>query len=243
MSTVYKARDHHPDRFVALKVLRADKIADDGRRQRFIRAAKAASALNHPNIVTIYDIGSDNGVDFIAMEFIAGRTLDAILLRQGLRIEQISALAKAHSAGILLMSPEQAEGEHFLLRRGALRDGDRPAGFPELYARVDAGGGDPQGPQAGDCLGLLRPIFSPDGKQVLFVGGPSSNAASELDWWVTPASGGPSIKTGLVPALLAQGLSFPRIGPRTASCSERMATSGRSKSLRKAGSPRVRRGR
>jgi serine/threonine protein kinase len=109
MGTVYKARDHHLDRFVALKVLRADKIADDGRRQRFIQEAKAASALNHPNIVTIYDIGSDNGVDFIAMEFIAGRTLDAIIPRQGLRLEEIlpiatpiaSALAKAHSAGIL----------------------------------------------------------------------------------------------------------------------------------------------
>lgn len=70
MGAVYKARDTHLDRLVALKVLPHDKMADAGRKRRFAQEAKAASALNHPNIVTIYDIASDEGVDFIAMEYV-----------------------------------------------------------------------------------------------------------------------------------------------------------------------------
>lgn len=109
MGAVYKARDHHLDRYVALKLLRADKTADAERRRRFVQEAKAASALNHPNIVIIYDIGRDDGVDFIAMEFVSGRTLGAIIPRQGLRLEETlriaipisDALVKAHGAGIL----------------------------------------------------------------------------------------------------------------------------------------------
>ncbi|MBK9170520.1 MAG: serine/threonine-protein kinase [Bryobacterales bacterium] len=109
MGTVYKARDQHLDRFVALKLLRSDKPIDDERRRRFIQEAKAASALNHPHIVTIHDIGSDQGTDFIVMEYVAGRTLDSLIPRQGMRIEEIlriaipvaDALSKAHAAGIL----------------------------------------------------------------------------------------------------------------------------------------------
>jgi serine/threonine-protein kinase len=56
MGTVYLARDLHLDRMVAIKVLLPDKVADPGRKQRFIQEAKAASALNHPNIITIHDI-------------------------------------------------------------------------------------------------------------------------------------------------------------------------------------------
>ena len=79
MGDVYKAHDHHHDRFVALKLLRADKVIDANSRRRSVLEAKAASALNHPHIVTIYDINSDSGLDFIAMEFIDGRRLDSVI--------------------------------------------------------------------------------------------------------------------------------------------------------------------
>ena len=69
MGVVYKARDTHLDRFVALKVLPPEKVAAPERKRRFVQEAKAASALNHPNIITIHDIDQADGVDFIAMEW------------------------------------------------------------------------------------------------------------------------------------------------------------------------------
>ena len=109
MGAVYKARDTHLDRDVALKVLPHDKMADPDRKRRFAQEAKAASALNHPNIITIYDIASDEGVDYIAMEFVEGRTLEALLAAGPLRVshaikysrQMADALAAAHAAGIL----------------------------------------------------------------------------------------------------------------------------------------------
>ena len=109
MGVVYKARDTQLDRVVALKVLPAEKTSDSERKRRFVREAKAASALNHPNIVTIYEIGSEAGIDFIAMEYIAGRTLDRMIPRQGMPPEEVlrcgvqmaDALAAAHNAGII----------------------------------------------------------------------------------------------------------------------------------------------
>jgi len=109
MGVVYKARDTHLDRFVAVKVLPPEKVADPERKRRFVQEAKAASALNHPNIVHIYDIASDAGTDFIAMEYVAGKTLDALIPRKGMRLSEAlkiavqvaDALAKAHAAGIV----------------------------------------------------------------------------------------------------------------------------------------------
>ena len=109
MGVVYKARDTHLDRLVALKVLPPEKVADAERKRRFVQEAKAASALNHPNIITIHDISSENGIDFIVMEYVQGKTLDALLPRKGLRlnetlklsIQMADALAKAHAAGIV----------------------------------------------------------------------------------------------------------------------------------------------
>jgi Tol biopolymer transport system component/tRNA A-37 threonylcarbamoyl transferase component Bud32 len=109
MGVVWKARDTRLNRLVALKTLPADKLADEGRRRRFIQEAQAASALNDPNIVTIYDIASENGTDFIAMEYVDGQTLGHLIPKRGMRIEEIlryaiqisGAMAKAHSAGIV----------------------------------------------------------------------------------------------------------------------------------------------
>ncbi|HXZ80024.1 MAG TPA: serine/threonine-protein kinase, partial [Terriglobales bacterium] len=109
MGVVWKARDNHLDRFVALKVLPADKVADAERMRRFVQEAKAASALNHPNIITIYDIDQAESVDFIAMEYIAGKTLDELISQKGMRLNEAlkcavqiaNALAKAHFAGIV----------------------------------------------------------------------------------------------------------------------------------------------
>jgi Tol biopolymer transport system component/predicted Ser/Thr protein kinase len=109
MGAVYKAIDTHLDRPVAIKVLPADKVADPERRSRFVQEAKAASALRHPNIVVIHDIASDRGLDFIVMEFVDGKSLDELVGRRGLKLNdalgyavQIAdGLAKAHGAGIV----------------------------------------------------------------------------------------------------------------------------------------------
>jgi len=109
MGVVYKARDTHLDRLVAIKVLPAEKVADPERRHRFVQEAKAASALNHPNIITIYDITQADGLDFIVMEHVEGKTLDALIPRTGMRLGEVlktsvqiaRALAAAHGRGII----------------------------------------------------------------------------------------------------------------------------------------------
>ncbi len=109
MGVVWRARDTHLDRDVAIKTLPAERMADPERKRRFVQEAKAASALNHPNIVTIHDISSADGVDFIVMEYIAGKTLDQLIGHRGLRlgetlkygIQVVDALATAHRAGII----------------------------------------------------------------------------------------------------------------------------------------------
>ena len=87
----------------------SERLHDPERKRRFIQEARAASALNHPNIITIYDIGSERGTDFIVMEYVEGKTLDQRIPRKGMRlnealklaIQMADALAKAHSAGII----------------------------------------------------------------------------------------------------------------------------------------------
>jgi serine/threonine protein kinase len=68
MGVVYKARDTRLNRIVAIKVLSAEKVSDLDRKRRFMQEAQAASALNHPGIITIYDINSQNGTDFMVMD-------------------------------------------------------------------------------------------------------------------------------------------------------------------------------
>ncbi len=109
MGVVYRARDTHLDRFAAVKVLPPEKVSDPERKRRFIQEARAASALNHPSIITIYDIDQAEGIDFIAMEYVAGKTMDELIPRKGMRLSlalkyavQIAdALARAHGAGII----------------------------------------------------------------------------------------------------------------------------------------------
>jgi serine/threonine protein kinase len=83
MGIVYEASDIHLHRRVAIKVLRTDRVADPSRIQRFVQEAKTVSALNHPNIVTIYDIRSESGIEFIVMERIEGKTLDNLIAPKG----------------------------------------------------------------------------------------------------------------------------------------------------------------
>jgi len=109
MGVVYKARDTHLDRFVAIKVLPPEKIADPERKRRFVQEAKAASALNHPNIIHVYDIDQHAGIDYIAMEFVAGKTLGQWIGRKGLKLSEAlkyavqiaDALGRAHAGGII----------------------------------------------------------------------------------------------------------------------------------------------
>src|SRR5919106_1745584 len=109
MGAVFKAYDKKLHRVVALKLLPAEYLSQQDRRGRFLQEARAASALNHPHILTVYEVGEDNGKPYIAMEYVEGKTLRQRIESGSLKIKdtldiaiQISeGLAKAHELGII----------------------------------------------------------------------------------------------------------------------------------------------
>ncbi len=109
MGTVFKARDRRLGRPLALKLLKLDAVSDRQSRLRFLQEAKAASALNHPNIIAVYDIGESEEGLFLAMEYVAGRTIEDLIGGEPLpmgkavdyAIQCADALAAAHAAGIV----------------------------------------------------------------------------------------------------------------------------------------------
>jgi serine/threonine protein kinase/Tol biopolymer transport system component len=109
MGEVYKARDPRLNRMVALKVLPQGVVGGSDQRKRLLREARAASALNHPNIITVHEIGSYEGIDFIAMEYVSGKSLEQLMKRTRLPLDQAldyaiqiaDALAAAHAAGVV----------------------------------------------------------------------------------------------------------------------------------------------
>lgn len=109
MGIVYKARDTRLNRLVAIKFLPADNVANEDRLLRFTQEARTASGLNHPNIITIHDIATEAGKPFIVMEYVQGKTLDSLIPRNGMRLNEslkisiqiADALAAAAAAGVI----------------------------------------------------------------------------------------------------------------------------------------------
>ena len=163
MGEVYLAQDRRLDRLVALKILPAYFVSDDMRLRRFQTEARAASALNHTNILTIYEVGQFEDVHFIATEYIDGQTIRELIQKESLSlgeafdiaIQFVSGLAAAHAAGIVHrdIKPEN------LIRRGdgvvrvldfgiaKLLDAPSPANNSESIAKAET--------EAGVMLGTM----------------------------------------------------------------------------------------
>src|SRR5713226_2290507 len=109
VGVVYKARDTHLGRLVAIKILTAQSMSNPKRRHRFLQESKTASAVSHPNLVHIYEVGQAEGVDFIAMEYVSGQTLEQLIASADCAIQKIvdyaiqivDGLGAAHAVGIL----------------------------------------------------------------------------------------------------------------------------------------------
>jgi serine/threonine protein kinase/Tol biopolymer transport system component len=171
MGEVYRARDTRLQREVAIKVLPAALASDPERLRRFEREARSASSLNHPNIVTIYDIGSSDSISYIAMELVTGRPLRSVLLEEPLPVRRLlqigvqvaEGLAKAHAAGIVHrdLKPENV----MVTEEGLVKILD--FGLAKLTQQDSSGGGRTQAPtvsgatEAGVVLGTVS-YMSPE---------------------------------------------------------------------------------
>jgi len=119
MGEVYRARDTRLDRTVAIKVLPAEFSTNIERRQRFEREARIISSLNHPHICALYDIGHQDGLDYLVLEYLEGEALSDRLERGPMPLEQVlrfgieiaDALDKAHRQGQTVGPPVFAEGK------------------------------------------------------------------------------------------------------------------------------------
>ena len=169
MGEVYHARDERLDRDVAVKVLPSSSFDDPTARARLVREARAAAALNHPNICTIYEVGEADGQAYIAMELVAGQTLSAMLIGGALPAEHVvhygrqlaDALAHAHERGVVhrdlksnnvIVTPDRrVKVLDFGLAKRAV-DSDMTAAITQMHASLT---------QAGTAVGTL-PYMSPE---------------------------------------------------------------------------------
>src|SRR5215831_13592909 len=159
MGEVYQARDTRLDRVVAIKILPSHLSDNPEARQRFDREARAISSLTHPNICTLYDVGHQDGMNYLVMEFLQGETLADRLIKGPLPLEQVlkygieicEGLEKAHRSGVV--HRDLKPGNIMLTKAGAkLMDFGLAKAVP---------------PEKPPASGLTATLVSPDGSQPL----------------------------------------------------------------------------
>ena len=180
MGEVYRARDTRLDRAVAIKVLASHLSSSPELKQRLEREARAVSSLNHPNICHLYDIGSQNGIDFLVMELVEGETLADRLRKGAMPLAEIlkvgraiaEALAVAHRQGIvhrdlkpgnIMLTPQGAKLMDFGLAKSAAGGFDSASKAPLLSAARTMSEASPLSPltTAGSIIGTIQ-YMSPE---------------------------------------------------------------------------------